>query len=123
MLIFILTFSLVSVSGYRVDKIIELAHQRLLTIIIGSLSCVIISIFVFPVWAGEDLHKLIALNIEKLGDFLQGFGGEFFGNIENYDVISKDDNNKSFLHGYKSILNSKTAEESLVISKILLIIN
>lgn len=71
-LIFILTFSMVVVSGYRVEKILELAHQRLSTIIIGGATCVIISLFLCPVWAGEDLHKLISLNIEKLATFLEG---------------------------------------------------
>lgn len=114
-LIFILTFSLVSVSGYREDKIIRLALHRFSTIIIGGLSCVVISIFVFPVWAGEDLHKLIFVNIDKLGDFLQAFGGEYFENFEKDGVMAKDDK-KTFLHlnGYKTILNSKTAEESFV---------
>ncbi|KAM7505054.1 hypothetical protein LguiB_003958 [Lonicera macranthoides] len=70
-LIFILTFSLVAVSGYRVDKIVELAHQRLSTIIIGGATCMIISIFVCPVWAGQDLHNLVVLNVEKLANFLE----------------------------------------------------
>lgn len=72
--IFILTFCLVTVSGYRVDRIIELAHQRLLTISIGVASCMIISIFVCPVWAGQDLQNLLALNMEKLACFLEGTG-------------------------------------------------
>lgn len=72
MVIFILTFSLVTVSGYRIEKILVLAHQRLSTILIGGSTCVIVSIFVCPVWAGEDLHKLTALNMEKLADFLEG---------------------------------------------------
>lgn len=72
MLIFMLTFSLVSVSGFRDNEIIELAHKRFSTIVIGSLACLVISIFVCPVWAGEDLHNLIALNMEKLGQFLEG---------------------------------------------------
>lgn len=72
MLIFILTFSLVAVSGYRVDKIIELAHQRLLTIILGGATCIIISICVCPVWAGADLHSLTVSNLEKLASFLEG---------------------------------------------------
>ncbi|XP_024985379.1 aluminum-activated malate transporter 8-like [Cynara cardunculus var. scolymus] len=103
-LIFILTFSLVSVSGYRVEKIIELAHQRLSTIIFGGATCIIISICVCPVWAGEDLHKLIVLNLEKLATFLEGFGSEYYR-------ISEGD--KSFLAAYKSVLNSKATEESL----------
>lgn len=71
-LIFILTFSLVSVSGYRVDKIIKLAHQRFSTIIFGGATCVVISMCVFPVWAGEDLHKHIVTNLGKLASFLEG---------------------------------------------------
>ncbi|CAI9783343.1 unnamed protein product [Fraxinus pennsylvanica] len=104
-LIFILTFSLVAVSGYRVSQIIQLAHQRLSTILIGAATCIVISIFICPVWAGQDLHNLTATNIEKLASFLEGFGDE--GSV----VASKDD--KSFLQGYKSVLNAKATEESL----------
>ncbi|KAK1435005.1 hypothetical protein QVD17_00760 [Tagetes erecta] len=103
-LIFILTFSLVSVSGYRVEKIIELAHRRLSTIIFGGLTCIVISMCVFPVWAGEDLHKLIVTHLEKLASFLEGFGDEYY-------KVSEGD--KSFLAAYKSVLNSKATEESL----------
>ncbi|XP_042502966.1 aluminum-activated malate transporter 8 [Macadamia integrifolia] len=113
--IFILTFSLVSVSGYRVDKIIELAHQRLSTIIIGGLTCVTVSIFICPVWAGEDLHHMVAQNMEKIACFLEGFGEEYFSRSpEDGDnpVIPK--NQKPFLEAYKSVLNSKATEESLV---------
>jgi hypothetical protein len=63
---------MISVSGYRDDEILEFAHKRLSTISIGGSACVIISTVVCPVWAGEDLHNLIALNIEKLGNFLEG---------------------------------------------------
>lgn len=71
-LIFILTFSMVAISGYRVEELLEMAHERLLTIIIGGGTCMIISVFLCPVWAGEDLHKLIASNIEKLANCLEG---------------------------------------------------
>ncbi|KAI3860315.1 hypothetical protein MKX03_030996 [Papaver bracteatum] len=104
-LIFILTFCLVSVSGDQEDEILELAHKRVSTIAIGCLTCVIMSIFVFPVWAGHDLHKLIARNIEKQADFLQGFGELYFGTKGGTDL--------SWLHGYRSVLNSMTAEEAM----------
>ncbi|KAK6944122.1 Aluminum-activated malate transporter [Dillenia turbinata] len=112
-LIFILTFSLVSVSGYHVEKILKLANQRLSTILIGGATCIVISIFICPVWAGEDLHNLVAHNLEKLGSFLEGFGDEYFRISESGEiqVVSKED--KSFLQAYKSVLNSKTTEESL----------
>ncbi|KAK9098553.1 hypothetical protein Syun_025598 [Stephania yunnanensis] len=47
-LVFILTFGLVSVSGYRVDRIVELAHRDSSTILIGGLTCVLISVGVCP---------------------------------------------------------------------------
>ncbi|KAJ9554765.1 hypothetical protein OSB04_009379 [Centaurea solstitialis] len=103
-LIFILTFALVSVSGCRVEKLIALAHQRASTIVFGGATCIIISLCVCPVWAGEDLHNLIALNLEKLASFLEGFGREY------YKIPEGD---KSFLEAYKSVLNSKATEESL----------
>ncbi|KAG8376813.1 hypothetical protein BUALT_Bualt09G0102900 [Buddleja alternifolia] len=118
-LIFILTFSLVAVSGYRVNDILQLAHQRLSTILLGGATCIIISISVCPVWAGQDLHNLIAGHIEKLAAFLEGFGDEFFSSHGNEisTVPSKDYKDKSFLQGYKSVQNSKTTEESLVASE------
>ncbi|KAK4773605.1 hypothetical protein SAY87_028624 [Trapa incisa] len=111
MLIFILTFSLVSVSGYRYDEILTMAHRRFSTIFIGGATCVIISIVVCPVWAGEDLHNLIALNMEKLGSFLEGFGDEFFRTSADTDWDTAE--KSKCLRGYKSVLGSKSAEETL----------
>ncbi|BBH05325.1 Aluminium activated malate transporter family protein [Prunus dulcis] len=104
LLIFILTFSLISVSGFRDDEILELAHKRLATIFIGGSACVIISIVVCPVWAGEDLHNLIAANIENLGSFLEGFGDEYFKTLE--DAESKDDKHFCKLIKVLSILKA-----------------
>lgn len=38
----------------------------------GGASCMLISIFICPVWAGEDLHKAAASNLEKLATYLEG---------------------------------------------------
>ncbi|KAB1211951.1 Aluminum-activated malate transporter 1, partial [Morella rubra] len=104
------TFSLTTVSGFRDDEILVIALKRLFTAILGGCVCVIISILVCPVWAGEDLHNLIALNLEELANFLEGFGDEYFKYKTDY-ATSTDD--KSFLQGYKSVLDSKSSEESL----------
>uniref|UniRef100_A0A2N9GIW3 Aluminum-activated malate transporter n=1 Tax=Fagus sylvatica TaxID=28930 RepID=A0A2N9GIW3_FAGSY len=111
-LIFILTFSMVSVSGFRVDELFELAQDRLSTIAIGGATCIIVSICVCPVWAGEDLHKLVASNIEKLANYLEGFGGEYFKDSEDEESGRDSKGDKAFLQGYKSVLNSKNTEES-----------
>ncbi|KAI3472082.1 hypothetical protein Pfo_029118 [Paulownia fortunei] len=116
-LIFILTFSLVAVSGSQVSEILQLAHQRLSTILIGGATCMIISVSVCPVWAGRDLHNLVAGNIEKLAAFLEGFGSELCSSPgdESSMLSSKDSKDKSYLQlqGHKSVLNSKATEESL----------
>ncbi|XP_010464902.1 PREDICTED: aluminum-activated malate transporter 8 [Camelina sativa] len=107
-LIFILTFSMVAVSGYRTDEILVMAYQRLSTILIGGTICILVSIFVCPVWAGEDLHKMIANNINKLANYLEAFEGEYFPLSEK---ISKETN--SCVREYKSILASKGTEDTL----------
>ncbi|KAK8683321.1 hypothetical protein V6N13_039385 [Hibiscus sabdariffa] len=109
LLVFILTFSLISISGFRDDEILELVHKRLLTVVIGGSTCVIISVLLFPVWAGQDLHNLIASNMEKLGVFLEGFGDEYFRMAEE----GESKQGISLLQGYKSVLNSKNNEEAL----------
>ncbi|KAK4492289.1 hypothetical protein RD792_003092 [Penstemon davidsonii] len=109
MLIFILTFCLITVSGYREDEVIEMAHKRLSTILIGGSVTFFICVFICPNWAGEDFHELIALNIEKLGIFLEGFGHEYFQTTKE-----KNQENKASLDGYKSVLTSELIEETLV---------
>ncbi|XP_074289603.1 aluminum-activated malate transporter 8-like [Silene latifolia] len=109
-LIFILTFSFIAISGYRGHEIIELAHKRLSTIAIGACVSLLINILIFPVWAGEELHTSIALNMEKLGHFLEGFVAEYFKSIDG-EAHAKDFSKS--LQGYKSVLNSKSIEENL----------
>jgi hypothetical protein len=109
LLIFILTFCLISVSGYRDDEVLDMAHKRVSTILIGGLTAVLVCICICPVWAGDDLHNLAATNIEKLGIFLEHFGVEFFRKPGEGESIKK-----ASLQGYKSVLNSKNMEESLV---------
>lgn len=72
MIIFILTFCLISLSDETGNELLEIAQERLLTIIIGSCIAIMVCIFICPVWIGEDLHRKIAGNIEKLADFLEG---------------------------------------------------
>ncbi|MED6220194.1 hypothetical protein PIB30_042568 [Stylosanthes scabra] len=77
LLIFILTFSLISVSGFRDDEVLEMAHKRLSTIVIGGTAY---------------------------------FINKHFKASEEGDS-NKD--NKSFLEGYKKVLNSKSSEDYL----------
>ncbi|KAK7830158.1 aluminum-activated malate transporter 1 [Quercus suber] len=116
LMIFILTFSMVSVSGYQPENWGKNTMDRIYTIIIGSVIAIVVCICICPVWNGEDLQNLIAKNIEKLGNFLEGFKGEYFHKGE-YFPKSEDGqplDNKPFLKGYKSVLTSKSSEETMV---------
>ncbi|KAL4283580.1 hypothetical protein GQ457_16G007920 [Hibiscus cannabinus] len=108
MMIFLLTFCLVSMSGYRDDQLLEMAHARFSTILVGSCASLIVCICVCPVWIGEDLHKSVAANIAKLANFLQAFGDEYFKVSEE-----SNENNKLYLQGYRSVLTSKSSEETM----------
>lgn len=140
LLIFILTFCLISVSGYRDEEILEMAHKRVSTILIGAFTAVSVCVFIRPVWAGDDLHNSVATNIEKLGSFLEGtliynelMSGMYVFTLQNwknkltsFDMTitgfgsecfkksCKGESNKAFLQGYCSVLNSKQSEESQV---------
>ncbi|KAH9316161.1 hypothetical protein KI387_024788, partial [Taxus chinensis] len=69
--VFILTFNMISVSGYRVDNIFRMAYERLSTIAIGCAVALVISLCICPIWAGEDLHDSTIKRIHGLADSLE----------------------------------------------------
>ncbi|XP_019186022.1 PREDICTED: aluminum-activated malate transporter 10-like [Ipomoea nil] len=112
--IFILTFSLVSVSGYRVDKLLDLAQQRLSTIALGTSICIFIAMLLCPVWAGDDLHRLITNNLEKLADSLEGCISDYLNaDGDGDDDKDNDKASEKKLLGYKCVLNTKASEDAM----------
>jgi hypothetical protein len=71
-MIFILTFSLVSISSYRIDELFDMARERISTIIIGTSLCILVSMIIYPVWAGLELYILVTGNLDKLANSLEG---------------------------------------------------
>ncbi|RZR95514.1 hypothetical protein BHM03_00024365 [Ensete ventricosum] len=137
--IFILTFNLVAVSSYRVEKLLALAQWRFCTITIGFCICLTVCVVIRPVWAGEELHRLVMRNMEKLADSLEGTWvracmhaalrcskliyssckvtesvAEY---LEEEEEGGVDCNQKlgQKSQGYRCVLNSKSSEDSLVI--------
>ncbi|KAF0934312.1 hypothetical protein E2562_024801 [Oryza meyeriana var. granulata] len=104
--IFILTFSLVAVSGYRVDQLLDLAQQRMSTIAIGIIICLAVCVVIWPVWAGQELHLLTVRNMEKLAATVEGCVEDYFAAKPAQAQASP----KS--EGYKCVLNSKASEDS-----------
>lgn len=67
-----LTFNLITVSSYRVDNVLKLAHDRFYTIAIGCAICLLMSLLIFPNWSGEDLHNSTAFKLEGLANSIEG---------------------------------------------------
>ncbi|MED6157760.1 hypothetical protein PIB30_026289 [Stylosanthes scabra] len=110
-MVFILTFCLVSVSGFRVEKLLDLAQQRVSTVIIGTCLCIIVSMTICPIWAGKELHLLLTNNLDKLANSLQGSVDQYFNNNQQEGVSDEDCRKK--LIGYKCVLSSKATEETM----------
>ncbi|XP_055811838.1 aluminum-activated malate transporter 13-like [Solanum dulcamara] len=106
-MIFILTFSLVVVSGVRADKIMKLAGERLSNIGIGFAVC-IFTTFIYPIWASDELHSSTASKFDKLASSIQGCLEEYFE--RDNDKGKKPSMNVS---GCKSVMHSKSSDESL----------
>lgn len=110
-LIFLLTFNMIAVSGFRFDNGFRVAYERLATIAIGFAICLVISLIVFPIWAGEDLHKSIILKIDGLSNTIEGCVLHY---LKDPDVLEPGEiAEEQIRQGYRDVLDSKTSEESL----------
>ncbi|XP_024028586.1 aluminum-activated malate transporter 2 [Morus notabilis] len=112
LLIFILTFCMVIVPGYQDDEVWETAYKRFSTVAIGCFTAVTVCLCICPVWSGVELQNSVSNNIEKLGNFLEGFGAEYFATMEDDRRSTVAD--KSSLESYKSVLTSKNTEDAMV---------
>lgn len=80
---FLLTFCLVVVNGYHASNKINIVLGRIATVLLGVVICLAVSMLVFPIWAGDDLHRLIVGQFESLADSLEGF---FFSKPDGFDL-------------------------------------
>ncbi|GLJ39482.1 hypothetical protein SUGI_0806560 [Cryptomeria japonica] len=117
--IFILTFNFITVSGYRVNNLFQMAWERVSTIAIGCGICLILSLFVSPIWAGEDVHNSLVAKHQGLAESIEACLEEYFKASPECTAQNADESHKSLedtiYRGYRAVLDSKTSiEESMV---------
>uniref|UniRef100_A0A0E0E9X7 Aluminum-activated malate transporter n=1 Tax=Oryza meridionalis TaxID=40149 RepID=A0A0E0E9X7_9ORYZ len=112
--IFLLTFNLITVSSFRQEDVVPLARDRLSTIAIGCAICLFMSLFVLPNWSGEDLHSSTVRKFEGLARSIEACVTEYFQDQDKDDKILDKQASRASIHiGYRAVLDSKSSDETL----------
>ncbi|KAM3734580.1 hypothetical protein ACB098_10G026600 [Castanea mollissima] len=110
--IFLLTFNLITVSSYRVDDVLKIAHDRFFTIAIGCGVCLLMSLLIFPNWSGEELHNSTVLKLEGLAKSIEACVNEYFVATDIKDTENQSSEDPIY-EGYEAVLDSKSKDEAL----------
>ncbi|KAJ8638781.1 hypothetical protein MRB53_015475 [Persea americana] len=69
--VILFTFCLIIVSGYRMGNPIRTAMDRLYSIAMGGFVALIVNVLIFPIWAGEQLHRELVSSFNSVADSLE----------------------------------------------------
>ncbi|XP_024987074.1 aluminum-activated malate transporter 9-like [Cynara cardunculus var. scolymus] len=119
--VLLFTYCLIIVSGYRMGNPVRTSIDRLYSIAIGAIIAVAVNALIFPIWAGEQLHKELVQNFYSVADSLEECVNKYLADDgserpEFTKTLIDEFPDEPAYKKFRSILNLSTKLESLALS-------